>query len=185
MYNRIRRFICEDIEKKFGIPQDLTNLFIDGKSSILPYAIVKVYQKYFGMPSFNELLDEYELAEYLLDEDVKFLPLRENEIQARDNSMYDVCIEKGDIIRYNDSDCDGYGLHVVEFEGIAFMAFILERTDDKIEFSFYHDDFGNITLKSDKIKVLGYANGYRKPNETSYHEILTRTFLELEEEFDD
>lgn len=89
MFNPLKQFICKDIEKNFGISKELTELFLDSKSPILPYAIIKVYQKCFRTPSFNELLDEDEIAEYLLDEDIKFSSLRENEIIIRDNSMYD------------------------------------------------------------------------------------------------
>lgn len=185
MFNPLKQFTCKDIENTFGIPKELTALFLDCESPILPYAIIKVYQKYFRTPSFNELLDEDELAEYLLDEDMKFLPLRENEIRMRDNSMYDLLIEKGDIIRYSDCDNEETGLYVVELDGNTFVAYILDQRNGEFKFGFRHDDFESITLKSDKIKVLGYAEFYRKPGEASYRKISNETYPDLGDDFDE
>lgn len=171
MNKKLQSFISEEIEKKYSIPQEITIKFFEGEK--LPYFLMKIYQQFFNAHSFTDFLDDNLINEYLLDEDISTSHIADDEIIARDNSIINLGVENGCIIKFdkaNRKDDDSL-LKIIKFNNMIFPALIFSSNPETTVFIFARDYFDVfLALPTSKITIIGTAESFRKPSEIKYRD---------------
>ena len=166
LFSPLLDYFSKDIEEKFSIPSDVTRLFLETGTDRLPFAFIRIYQQYFNLPSFREILDEDELEDYLLDEDRTPTTLHEYEYMIRDESFLDEGFEKGALIEIEPDWDDLDGFKALEFNEEILFAKVTQLPTGDISLEFANDYFGEITLPEsaiNHIRVLGEVINYYTP----------------------
>ncbi len=170
----LNEVMSKRISEELGVNEYAILDVLNNYPTSFPYGLLAVLRDWLKLDSIGELLDRGDLNEYVLEDEENDIKTKKYEFVVCDRTFEeDYGIESGDIMAYKPKWTSGpTPFQAIAIGDIVFPAVLFEDKDDPNKYSlFTSTNYEPFSIYKDKIKILGFLSGYRKPDKKYYRKI--------------